>query len=210
MNQAAFRSINTGGIHTGVSQNIRQPGQILLLGIKCPCKEMPKVMGKYFVRFHPRAFAQDFHIPPDVGAVQRFARPGGEHRPGGLFLPLQVFFQQAAQLVREKDGPPLALVGDLRPVRLHGLGGDKAQLGHPYAGGADGLHNQGQPLIVPPLGGGYQTGVLGPCQLSVFIAEQGLLDFQQLHGALPPAHEVQKTIEGSQHGVYGGRGVTGG
>ena len=144
MNQAAFRSINTGGIHTGVSQNIRQPGQILLLGIKCPCKEMPKVMGKYFVRFHPRAFAQDFHIPPDVAPVQRPARPGDKHRPCCNPVPFQIAFQQTAQLFRQENAAPFSLVGNLRPARGHGLCGDLTQFRDPNSGGADGLEHQGK------------------------------------------------------------------
>lgn len=76
--------------------------------------------GKTFPGSTPALSPELFHVPPDVRAVQRPARPGGEYRIfdvrrlGGLFLCLDVCSQQAAQLVRQENGAPLALVGDLR------------------------------------------------------------------------------------------------
>ena len=70
-----------------------------------------------------------------------------KHRSGGDFLFLEITFQQSPQLVREKDGAALALVAHLRSARLDGLNGDEPQLGHPDAGGADGLDDQGQSLV---------------------------------------------------------------
>lgn len=165
MNQAAFRSINTGGIHTGVSQNIRQPGQILLLGIKCPRKEMPKVMGKYFVRFHPRAFAQDFHIPPDVAPVQRPARPGDKHRPCCNPVPFQIAFQQTAQLFRQENAAPFSLVAiSARPeATASAVISRSSETRIPVA--QMGLEHQGKALLPLPPGGVHQAHIVGPGQL---------------------------------------------
>lgn len=60
---------------------------------------------------------------------------------------LEVSAEQSPQLVREKHGAPLALVAHLRSARLDGLNGDEPQLGHPDAGGPDGLDDQGQSLV---------------------------------------------------------------
>lgn len=126
-------------------------------------------MGKDLARLHTRALAEGFHIPPNVAPIQGPTRPGGEHRPGGLFLCFQIVPQKPPQFIREKYGAALALVGDLRPARLHGLGGDEAEFRNPYAGGADGLQDQGETLIALPLGGMDQAGVLAPGQFFVFV-----------------------------------------
>lgn len=52
-----------------------------------------------------------------------------------------------------------------------------------------------------------QPDVLAPGQLPALVTERGLLNVQQLHGALPPAHEAQKAVDGGEHTVDRGRGV---
>ena len=213
MDSPALHGVDAGGVYAGVAQNVRQPGQVLFQCVIGPGEQVAQVVGKDFSRLHPGAVAELFHVPPDVRAIQGLSRPGGEYRIfdvrrlGGLFLCLEVCSQQAAQLVREKDGTPLALVGDLRPARLHGLHGDTFQLAHPDAGGADGLQDQSEAPVAVQLRRPDQPDVLAPGQLPALVTERRLLNVQQLHGALPPAHEAQKAVDSGDHAVDRGRGV---
>ena len=123
---SALHSVNAGGVDAGMAQNVRQPGQVFFQRVIRPSKQVPEVVWKDFPRLHVCALTQLFHIPPDVGAIQWLARPGGEHRPGGLFLFPEIFFQQPLQLVRKEHHPAFALIENLRPANAHGLGGDEA------------------------------------------------------------------------------------
>ena len=207
MDRAGLRRVDPRGVDAGVAQDVRQPGEILLQGIKRPGEEVPEVVGEDLARRHAGALAEGLHIPPDVRPVQRPPVPREKHRSGGDFLFLQVGFQQAAQLVRQEHRPALALVADLRPAGLDGLGGDKAQLRHPNPGGTDGLDHQGQSRIFLPLGGLHQPDVLGPGQLLVLAQKQRLLDFQLPQAQVAEAAEGQKPVDRRQHRIDAGRGV---
>ena len=97
-------------------QYIREPCDVTAGSVKHFREKMAQVAGKDFARLHPGALAQGLHVPPGVRFVQRLARLGGEHRPGGLFLRPDIFLQQPPQLVGQEHDPPLALVADLRPA----------------------------------------------------------------------------------------------
>ena len=76
----------------GMTQSIRQPGQIFFQWIIRPGKQVPQIMGEHLVWLHSRAFTKSFHIPPDIGAVKGLSRPRHEHRSVGDLLLFQVFF----------------------------------------------------------------------------------------------------------------------
>ena len=126
------------------------------------------------------------------------------------FISRQIFDRSNGLPVREEDRAAFALVADLGPPRSHGLNGDKAQLGHAGTSGADGLHDQGQPLIAHLLSCADQPGILRASQLPAFIAEEGLLYLQQLYSDVLPTHEAKETIDDGQDGVDGSWGVAGG
>ena len=86
MDAAALGGVDPGGVDTGMAQNVRQPGKVFFDGIIRPGEKMAQIVGKDLARLHTGALAQGFHVPPDIRSVQWLARPGGEHRPGGLFL----------------------------------------------------------------------------------------------------------------------------
>ena len=54
---AGGHNIDPGGINATVPQNIRQLRNVLLDPIKCPCKELAKVVGKDFGRIDTRSMA---------------------------------------------------------------------------------------------------------------------------------------------------------
>ena len=116
MDAAALGGVDAGGVDGGMAQNVRQPGEVFLQRVVGAGEKMAQVAGKDFARLHPGALAQGLHVPPGVRFVQRLARLGGEHRPGGLFLRPDIFLQQPPQLVGQEHDPPLALVADLRPA----------------------------------------------------------------------------------------------
>ena len=178
VNRAAFGGVNAGGVDAAVAQDIRQAGQVFLNGVKCPGKQMAKIVGEYLGRRYACTLAKGLHFPPDIASVQRFSVPADKHRSGGDFLFLEIGFQQFPQFVRQENGAALALVADFGAATLHCLGSDEAQFTDPDAGGADGLDDQGQPLVFLPLGGPDKAHILGAGQFPVLGEKEGLLDFQ--------------------------------
>ena len=85
MGNAALSSIDPGGVNAGVPQDVCQAREILFHTVKRPSEEMPQIVREYFCRLHPRTLAQLFHIPPDVGAIQRLSIPADKHRSGSYF-----------------------------------------------------------------------------------------------------------------------------
>ena len=82
---------------------------------------------------------------------------------------MSVFQQFAPELSRNQDGADFALQGDLRLAPLDGLHGEIPHLTDADACGADGLHQQGQPLPPQGVGGSDQAVVLGTGQLPTVI-----------------------------------------
>lgn len=103
---------------------------------------MTKVVREYFIRIHSRAFAQSFHIAPDVRTIQRISLFRREYRSLRPFLFLQIFFQQTAELLRQEYHSALPLVADLGASGPNRLDGDEFQLAHPDSGSADRLDRQ--------------------------------------------------------------------
>ena len=118
-----------------------------------------------------------------------------------------VFQQFAAKLARQQDGANFSLEGDLGPTPLGGLHGDIPHLGHPDTGSADGLHQQGQPLLPTRSCRGQQPLVLLAGQFTACVAEQAALDFQKFCPALVPAQKMKQSVKCSQHRINGHRGV---
>lgn len=216
MNRPALHGVDACGVDAGVTQDVRQPGQVALYGVIRSGEQMAEIVGEHLGRLHSSAFAQAFHVPPDVGAVKGPPRPRHEHRPadvlrpGGDFLCPEIVPEQAAQLGGQEHDAPLSFVDDFRPASGHGPNRDEPQLGHPDAGGADGLDDEGEALVFLSLCGANQSGIFGAGQLPALVAKQGLLDLQQPDRALPPAHPAEKAVDGGQHGIDGSRGVGGG
>ena len=141
--------INASRVDAAVSQNVRQPDDILFQRVVGPGKEMAKIVGKYLALRHAGLPAQRLHIVPDIAPVQRLAVSGHKNRPGGDFLRPRVLQQRLPQLLRQEYGTVFPLIGHLRPAQPYGLHGKKPQLADPDAGGADALHHQQQPVVFP-------------------------------------------------------------
>ena len=69
--------------------------------------------------------------------------------------------------------------------------------------GADGLHEQLQPLPAQRPGGCQKPLVLFPGEFLAFLPEQPPLDAQGFYLALLPPQEIEKAVEGNQHPVDG-------
>lgn len=117
-------------------------------GIERPGEQVPQVVRKYLAGVNAGRLAEGFHLPPDVRAVEGPAAAGGEHGPRRPALSAQIVGQQFPQRPGQKDDAQLAFVADLSPPTGDGFGGDEFQLGHPDAGGADGLDDQREALVV--------------------------------------------------------------
>lgn len=107
----------------------------------------------------------------------------------------------------EKGCAEISLKGKIRPSRSRRLHGKVFHLADPDAGGADSFHQQGQPFLptLPRCGG--QDVVVAARQVAGGIPEHPALDFQEF-GPDVPAEKAKQAVDGSQHCIDGGRGLT--
>ena len=117
-------------------------------------------MGKHLFWSYSSPFAESFHLPPNVRPIHWFPRSRYKHRSAGVFLFLNVLFQQSAQLIWQKHCPAFALVAHLRAACMYSLYCHKLQLRHTYSSRADGLKDQRQPFLPLPFRRPDQTGIL--------------------------------------------------
>ena len=199
--------VDPGGLNAAVAQHVGQLGHVPGGGVEAPGEEMPQVVGEDLGALHPRLAAEPFHLRPDVLPVQRPSAAGAEDHPGGNGPLPGVLFQPLAELPGQEDGPHLSLQGDLRPPPEGGLHGDVGQLGHPDAGGADGLQQQGQALLAQGQGGLHQTEVFPPGQLPPLVPEEFPLAAEGGRLAVPPPQKGEETVEGGQLPVDRADGV---
>ena len=102
----------------------------MLQRIVRPGKQVTQIVGKYLFGIHIGTLAKSFHIPPDIGSIQRLAGLGGKHRASSLFLFLDILPKQLAEFRLQEDGSPLAFVTYLCAAALHRFHRDEAQLGN--------------------------------------------------------------------------------
>ena len=118
-----------------------------------------------------------------------------------------VFQQLAAQLARDENGTDLALERYLCSAPLGGLHGDIPHLGHPDAGGADGLQHQRQAGAARLPGGTDQIGVLLGGDLAFLGAVRLVLNPQAVNAAVLAGDHAEKTVQRGQDGVDAAGGV---
>ena len=69
MVRAGCSGVDSGGIHTGVSQDIRQVKYILMLLIISARKQVAEIVRKHLARIYSGFFAELLHHAPDIAAV---------------------------------------------------------------------------------------------------------------------------------------------
>lgn len=94
MDLTALYRIEAGSINAGVSQNIRQPGNVFLKSIVGAGEQMPQIMWKHFFLRHFRVLTKRFHLSPDIRPVKRLSVSCDKHCSGSDFLFLEVVKQQ--------------------------------------------------------------------------------------------------------------------
>ena len=62
-------NIDPGGIDAAVAQNIRKLGNVLIQIIKSSGKQLPEIVGKYFLHCHVGPLAQPLHPGPNAAPV---------------------------------------------------------------------------------------------------------------------------------------------
>ena len=181
--------INAGRFDVAVSQNIGQKHNVALQPIIGDGEQMPQVVGKDLLGLNLSQVAETFHLRPNVAAVKRFAASRYENTTRLDFLLQTVLQQFFLQWTRNQHLALLTLAADQRKSAVHRLPGDKTQLADPYPGGADGLHQQEQSLILPLLGRVKQAKILFLGQFPLGIAENLSLHFEQADTTLIPAEK---------------------
>ena len=107
---------------------------------------MPQIVGKYLRGIHARRFANTLHLRPDLTAAHRFSASGEKDLAGGNFLFSGVFQQLFTQLPRQQNRADFSLQRDSGAANPDSLHRDVPYFTHPDARGADGLHDEGDPL----------------------------------------------------------------
>ena len=105
---------------------------------------MAKIVGKHLVRLNPHPLAKEFHIPPDVAAIQRFSVFAYKNWSGlnaGLF---HIASKKLLQRHRDEDAPCFIFAVDNRFALPNGFCRNKPRLTDADLGTADGLNQQGK------------------------------------------------------------------
>ena len=87
----AGHEIDAGRLDGGMSQHIRQPGNVPASPVKGGCKQMAKIVGEYLTGGHTRIFAELLHLRPDLPTAQTFSALRAEYFAGGDFFMPSVF-----------------------------------------------------------------------------------------------------------------------
>ena len=107
---AAGDDIAPGGVDAAVAQNICQPGDIPLLLVESPGKEVAQIVGIYLFGGHACRQTQGLHGAPDVAAVQHITLAGDKDRPGGDGALGGVAQQHLTQPPGNEDDPAPAVL----------------------------------------------------------------------------------------------------
>ena len=195
---SGFHGVDAGGVHAGVTEDVRKTQQVLFHAVKNAGEQMPQRMGKDLARVHPRPLTQGFHAPPDRAAVQRRFVFREEHAAGGDAGLFHIAQQEPSQRGGNEDHAGFPLVADGGAALPHRLGGDVPQLGDADARAADGLHDNAD---LRPARGADKAGVFLAGELPFLTPEQRPLDAQGLHPAVGAAGKGQVAVDPRQHGV---------
>ena len=118
-----------------------------------------------------------------------------------------VFQQLFTQLPRQQNRANFTLQRDSGAASPDSLHRDVPHLAHSDARGADGLHDEGDPLPAQAERGGDQLFVVCSVQLSPGLPEQTALDLQIVCAAVRPAEKVEQVVQGCQRCVNGRRRI---
>ena len=160
----------------GMAQQVSQPGNILAGPVKGRGEQVAEVMGNTLDGSTPACLHSRFISAQTCRRERLFAASREKNLAGGGFLLLGVFQQLPAEFLG--GGWCGFFLSGKSPAPLGGLHGDIADLAHPDARGADGLHQQSQPVTAQAPGCLQQTVILRAGQLPALLPEQAALDFR--------------------------------
>lgn len=196
----ADHQVDAGGVDAGMTQHIRKAHDVPAGAVKCRGEQVPQIMREHLGRFHPRRLAQPLKFVPYLPTRDRPSAFGEKDLTGGGFLLFGVLHQLVAQLGGQQDRADLALEGDGGPSCPRRLHGDIPQLGHADAGGAQGLHDEGEAFLPAFPRGGEQAVVLLLRQLLGAVPEDLPLDLQKFHLDVP-RHKAAEAVHRRQHRI---------
>ena len=184
-----------------VAENVRKLDDVLVGAVKRRRKQVAQVVREDLLRVHARAFAEFFHLRPDLITGHCIAAFGAKDRAGNGFLPRGKFEQLAAEFGGQQNGADLAFERDLGLAVFGGLDGDVLHLADANTGGADGLHQERKAAVARSLRRGDQSLIFCARQFLPAVAEQSVLDLQEPRAAIRPAAEVEEAVQRSKESV---------
>ena len=204
---AADKGVDPGGVDAGVSQQVREADDILLLLVIGHGEEVAEIVGKDLPPGDPRRPAELLHPVEDIGAVQGPAGPGDKDAPLCDGPVSAVGAELFAELARQKDHPAFSLEGDSGAAGIEGRDRDEGQLADADAGPGQGLHDQGQlaaaPLAppFPAVGRPEYALIFLHGQVLLRAAEGIALGLEGRDAAVIPSRIFQKSIQGRDPGI---------
>ena len=191
--------IDTGGVDAGMPQKIRKRDNILLHTVKYAREKMPKIMWEDLRCRHSGIMTQRLHGAPDAGSVQRASAL--RHKDTAVLdsPTLYVSPELFAKLGHQKDSSRLPFTADTGLAALHRVYRNVCQFADSDPRTADGLEDQGEPLVTPTVSGGHKAHILPMSQLLFFGIKGFPLDTESLDSKLEPTAKAEEGIQGCQH-----------
>lgn len=190
-----------------MAEQVGQLGEIFFDGIEGPGKEMAQIVWEHLLRGHARAPAERFHFAPDIAAVHGTTAFGNKHRAGVDLFCAQIAEELLLERAAQKDGAQLAFAADLDLAAPHGVRRDILELADPNPGGADGLHDEENPLVACVARGAQQFQILRLGELALFAAKDLPLPFERFDAELLVPGEAEEAVERGERDVDRAGGV---
>lgn len=192
--------INPSCVDRGMSQNIRQLDNIPAGSVKRGGKQVPQIVRKDLRAFHARLLAQRFHLTPNLASGNGLSASGEENFSRGGVVLSGILQQLSAELGREQDRADLPFQVNLRSFVPRGLHGDILYLRNADPGGADGFHQQSQPVLPLFRRRSEESPVLSLRQFPGLLPESPALHPEKLDPAVLPPQKPKQGIDRRQHG----------
>lgn len=207
---AGDHGIDPGRVDAGVSQDIGQVDDVVLSVVVGDGKEVAEVVGKDLFSLDAGGLGEPLHPAVDDAPVDGSAAAGDEDRAARDAAFPAVGAQLPAEGVVEEDDAGLALEGDGRPACRECADCDKGQLADADPGAGQGLYDQAELAAArlssagPAPGCPHEVLILLDREVFFRAAKGDPLGLEDHDTAFLPAHELEKGVQGRQHGVGAG------
>ena len=80
MDRATLCRVDAGRVDAGMTEDVSQPGKVMVDEVEQPDKKMPQIMGEHFSFCYPGITTQMFHLCPNLCPAQGPSRSCAKNR----------------------------------------------------------------------------------------------------------------------------------